>query len=86
MKQKLNVLVDGTCYEVEIEDLNQSPLQVTVNGKTYSVEVEGASTSVRPVAPAAPQPACRPSTGPGCRGCACGHPAGRGARARSGGK
>jgi len=69
MKQQFKVLVNGTCFEVEIEDLNQSPLQVSVNGKTYSVDVEGTGTTVHPAAPvqpaaAVPVPAAAPAIMP----------------------
>jgi len=31
--------IKGITYQVEIEQLNQSPIEVTVNGRKYSVEI-----------------------------------------------
>jgi biotin carboxyl carrier protein len=43
MSKKMKVHVNGNLYEVEIDDLNQSPMNVTVNGEGYLVVLETGS-------------------------------------------
>lgn len=38
---RLRVRVGGNWYNVEVGDLNRSPVQVNVDGETFTVEVEG---------------------------------------------
>ena len=38
---RLRVRVGGNWYNVEVGDLDRSPVQVTVNGETFTIEVEG---------------------------------------------
>lgn len=73
MSKKLTVKVNGNSYEVEVGDVNVSPVSVSVNGKSYSVEFEDSTPSIAPVrtepvaAPvvkkAAPVPAAAPAAG-----------------------
>ena len=51
--KKLNLVVNGTSYEVEVGDLTASPVAVKVNGKPYDVSLEGAAAPAK----AAPAPA-----------------------------
>ena len=37
---KITVEIEGTSYEVEIEDLNTDPVIAVVNGKRYPVRVQ----------------------------------------------
>ncbi len=69
MSKKLTVKVNGNSYEVEVGDVNVSPVSVSVNGKSYSVEFEDPTPSLaamrpEPVVPivkkAAPLPAAAP--------------------------
>jgi biotin carboxyl carrier protein len=54
MKQNIQVTVNGKSYEVEIEDLDASPLCVRVNGQEYQVAVDEApAASPASLAPAA---------------------------------
>jgi biotin carboxyl carrier protein len=63
--EKLNLKVNGTCYEVEVGDLADCPVKVLVNGNQYFVEVEGTAVVTRPVVVAAPvRPAPAPVTAP----------------------
>lgn len=59
--RKVKVVVNGKPFEVEVGDLNTSPVQVTVNGKSYNVEMqmEGgeAATPATAAAPAVVQAA-----------------------------
>ncbi len=52
MSERLKVLVNGKPYEVEIEDLGSSPLNVTVNGTAYTVSVETGQVAPAKVAAA----------------------------------
>ncbi len=58
MSERLKVLVNGKPYEVEIQSLDSSPMQVTVNGTAYTVSVEGGEVAaLKPVSsPAAAAP------------------------------
>ena len=38
---RLRVRVGGNWYNVEVGDLDRSPVQVTVDGETFAIEVEG---------------------------------------------
>ena len=38
---RLRVRVGGNWYNVEVGDLDRSPVQVTVDGETFTIEVEG---------------------------------------------
>ncbi len=61
MSERLKVVVNGNPYEVEIDDLGSSPLNVTVNGTAYSVSVEsGEVASVRRAAAPVTAPAMTP--------------------------
>ena len=63
--EKLNLKVNGTCYEVEVGDLGECPVRVMVNGNTYFVEVEGIQIPSRPAVIAAPvQPVVSPVAAP----------------------
>ena len=74
MSKQLRVSVNGNSYDVEVGDLNASPVLVSVNGKEYSVSLEEVSpVTAAPVnkpAPAAvaaaPQvkPAAKPAPAP----------------------
>jgi glutaconyl-CoA/methylmalonyl-CoA decarboxylase subunit gamma len=55
MSKQIKVVVNGKPYEVEIEDLNQSPITVVVNGKQYSVTTEIESESLPLAKPGAKQ-------------------------------
>ncbi len=58
---KLNLKVNGTCYEVEVGDLGDCPVKVLVNGNTFFVEVEGTVSTTRPaVIAAVPTPVAAP--------------------------
>jgi len=56
------ITVDGRTYQVEIEDLNASPIVVRVDGQAFSVTVsqEGAVAAVAPAS--LPKPAPIPAT------------------------
>lgn len=56
MSKKLTVKVNGNPYEVEVGDVNVSPVSVSVNGKDFSIEFEDATPALAPVKsePAAP--------------------------------
>jgi glutaconyl-CoA/methylmalonyl-CoA decarboxylase subunit gamma len=43
MSKMITVKVNGNPYEVEVGDLNSSPVSVSVNGKSYEIEFEGAA-------------------------------------------
>ena len=47
---RLRVRVGGNWYNVEVGDLDRSPIQVNVDGETFTVEVEGlpGQTPARP--------------------------------------
>jgi biotin carboxyl carrier protein len=45
---RLRVRVGDNWYNVEVGDLDRSPVQVTVEGETFSVEVEGLPARARP--------------------------------------
>jgi biotin carboxyl carrier protein len=47
-KQVVKMLINGKTFEVEIEDLDTSPMEVTVNGKKYQVELEAEGTGAIP--------------------------------------
>ncbi|MEA5079619.1 MAG: acetyl-CoA carboxylase biotin carboxyl carrier protein subunit [Anaerolineaceae bacterium] len=69
MSKKLTVKVNGNSYEVEVGDVNVSPVSVSVNGKSYSVEFEDSTPSVaavrsEPVAPVAKKSAPLPAAAP----------------------
>ncbi len=66
MSDRLKVLVNGNSYEVEIDNLDSSPMQVTVNGTAYTVSIEsGAATVVKPAASSVSAvPAAAPVTMP----------------------
>lgn len=49
MSKKLTVKVNGNPYEVEVGDVNVSPVSVSVNGKDYSIEFEDATPALAPV-------------------------------------
>jgi biotin carboxyl carrier protein len=57
--QKLNLKVNGNCYEVQVGDTSACPVEVVVNGTTYFVEVEGALAPPALVTTAAPRPISR---------------------------
>jgi glutaconyl-CoA/methylmalonyl-CoA decarboxylase subunit gamma len=46
MSKQIKVIVNGNPYQVEIEDLTKSPMNVMVNGKAYSVTMESESDTV----------------------------------------
>lgn len=46
MKQRLKIIVNEKPYDVEVDDINASPLVVTVNGKLYTVTVDAPESSV----------------------------------------
>ena len=52
---KLQLNVNGKDYQVEIDDLNTSPVEVIVNGKPFRVTVTESGRAARP-APSTPQP------------------------------
>lgn len=49
MSKKITVKVNGNPYEVEVGDVNASPVSVSVNGKDYSIEFEDAHPVASPV-------------------------------------
>ncbi len=49
MSKKLTVKVNGNPYEVEVGDVNVSPVSVSVNGKDFSIEFEDATPALAPV-------------------------------------
>jgi glutaconyl-CoA/methylmalonyl-CoA decarboxylase subunit gamma len=64
--KKVNVIVNGTSYEVEVGDLNASPIAVSVNGKSYEVSLEGKAApapvkTAVPVKAPVPAPAAAPA-------------------------
>ena len=61
MTKKVTVIVEGREYNVEVGDLNASPVQATVNQKTYQVEVPGVSETA-PAPAAAPKTAAAPAS------------------------
>jgi len=40
MSKIMKVVVNGNPYEIEIENINESPMSVAVNGQTYQVTLE----------------------------------------------
>jgi len=56
-QQTLNVIVNGTEYTVEVQDVNASPLTMIVNGNTYTVQVSGGAPQVTAQPQAVQQPA-----------------------------
>lgn len=70
MSKQLRVSVNGNSYDVEVGDLDCSPVTVTVNGHDYSVEIEEtgaviAAPVARPAPVAAPvKPAAKPAPAP----------------------
>ena len=46
---RLRIRVGGNWYNVEVGDLDRSPVQVTVDGETFAVEVEGLAGQTPPV-------------------------------------
>lgn len=62
-KQTLTVIVNGKEYQVEVADVNASPLHMTVNGNTYVVEIPQGSAPLPPTAPAVVEaiPAAKPA-------------------------
>ena len=74
MKKEIEIIVNGKDYQVAVEDLDSSPLQVTVNGLVYSVELKGekkpavirrevVTTTAKP-APAPVAPAVKSASNP----------------------
>ncbi len=67
--KKINVVVNGVRYEVEIGDHNSSPVNVLVNGKLYVVEWEGPPSvseqrAQKTLPASAPAPAMEPAPAP----------------------
>lgn len=64
MKQHLTI--NGKAYEIQIDDLMSSPIQVTVDGKAFQVELEKTSSNsvAVPVAAAEPQTTANPVSAP----------------------
>lgn len=61
MTKKLVVKVNGNPYEVEVGNLNDSPVTVTVNGNEYEIEFEeNAAPVAKPVKKATPAAAPAP--------------------------
>jgi biotin carboxyl carrier protein len=62
--QRLTLTVNGKAFDIEIEDLDCSPLEIKVNGKIYHVAVEtlleAPAAPAHAPAPAAPQAPVRP--------------------------
>ncbi|MBI4220717.1 MAG: acetyl-CoA carboxylase biotin carboxyl carrier protein subunit [Chloroflexi bacterium] len=53
MSLRYRISIGGKTYDVEVGDLNTSPVRVVVNGITYEVELPGKPRpAVRPSAPA----------------------------------
>ncbi|HWQ46765.1 MAG TPA: biotin/lipoyl-containing protein [Longilinea sp.] len=52
MTKELKLTLNGKSYDVEVGDVNSSPVSVVVNGKEYQVEVEfsGSAPVVTPAA------------------------------------
>ena len=46
MSHRVQIIVNGRSYQVEIEDLTAAPLTVRVNGQAYTVEVTPAGEPV----------------------------------------
>jgi biotin carboxyl carrier protein len=59
MKKNVKVIVNDKPYEVEVGDLNSSPVTVIVNGQTYQVTFEAGEVTA-----AAPTPARAPVQAP----------------------
>uniref|UniRef100_A0A7C4PN02 Biotin/lipoyl-binding protein n=1 Tax=Anaerolinea thermolimosa TaxID=229919 RepID=A0A7C4PN02_9CHLR len=62
--KRITVTINGKPFEVEVNDLHSSPLQVRVNGREYEVTVSPATApSPSTTAPAAPEltPAAKPA-------------------------
>lgn len=62
--KRITVTINGTPFEVEVNDLHSSPLQVRVNGREYEVTVSPATApSPSTTIPAAPEltPAAKPA-------------------------
>jgi biotin carboxyl carrier protein len=57
--RRVQVSVNGKLFDVEIADLNASPLSVIVNGQPYTVTVETGGAA--PAAAALPAPAATPA-------------------------
>lgn len=59
------LIIKDKIYQVEIEDLNESPVEVTVNGRKYAVEViERESRETAPLVDAKALPVSRGATAP----------------------
>jgi glutaconyl-CoA decarboxylase len=57
---KQNLKINGKSYEIQIDDLMSSPIQVTVDGKNFQVEVEQGSAAPVKVVAAAAAPVSQP--------------------------
>ena len=61
MKNNIKVIVNGKPYEIEIDNINASPMTVLVNGQAYEVTLDSRTGSV-----------CPRSIGDTCQtGCGC---------------
>ena len=60
MNNRYRITVDGVAYEVEVGDIEMSPVEVTVNGIGYTVEVPDLQR-VDPTVATPPRPAARPA-------------------------
>ncbi len=60
--KSMKIIVNGKPFQVEIDDLGTSPLNVTVNGQSYEVtwESDEAAPKVAPAAAARPSAAAAP--------------------------
>ncbi len=60
MTDRYRITVDGIAYEVEIGDLDSSPVEVTVDGIGYSVDIPDLPSAPPTAAPSS-RPASRPA-------------------------
>lgn len=61
---KLRVRVEDRWFDVEVADLDDSPVRVLVDGEPIDVEIDDAEIREAPAAAAPKQPARAPSPGP----------------------
>jgi glutaconyl-CoA/methylmalonyl-CoA decarboxylase subunit gamma len=62
--KNVKITVNGHEYQVEIGDLNTSPMEVAVNGKKYMVEVDASVVSEEPAMPPLVKNVQAPTTTP----------------------
>ena len=61
---KITVEIEGTSYEVEIEDLNTDPVIAVVNGKRYPVRVQTGEKAAASTPAVVPSPRVLPQAAP----------------------